>query len=194
MIVGDSGMFTAAPSLIAALRDAGWSVVDTAYPGMGLTRPDGVRATWRDNAQRYDVDLTIAMLGGWDASFVEARGADAYRTVIDESVAAFTAAGGKVLWLGVLPGGWRDERPMNRFYRALPERYPGVVEFLDIESALRAPTGGWPQVVNGRRLRGPDGWHLCQDGALAITRMALAHVGLDRGGWDGGVWRADPRN
>ena len=67
------------------------------------------------------------------------------------------------------------------------------MEYLDIESALRAPEGGWPQIVDGRRLRGPDGWHLCPDGAAALTHLTLAHVGLDRPGWDAGDWRVEAR-
>ena len=38
MIVGDSGMFSATPAFSAALDAAGWRVVETAYPGIGLSR------------------------------------------------------------------------------------------------------------------------------------------------------------
>jgi peptidoglycan/LPS O-acetylase OafA/YrhL len=194
MTVGDSGMFTADPAMTSALQLAGWQVVRTAYPGIGLTKPDDMRQRWRENAQRYHVDLTIAMIGGWDAAWIREHGADAYRAVVDDSVRAFTSGGGKVLWLSILPGHTGDDRMIEKFYAALPAKYPGKVAYLDIAASLRAPDGSYPQFVGGHRLRGPDGWHLCQDGAAALTHYTLKALGLDRPGWDAdGVWRLDPR-
>jgi peptidoglycan/LPS O-acetylase OafA/YrhL len=192
MIVGDSGMYSATPAFAAGLEAARWRVVETAYPGIGLTNPPGEIPHWTTTARKYRVDLTIVMLGGWDVPWEQAHGAAAYRAVVDQAVGAYTAAGGKVLWLSILPDATTDDQPIDRFYAALPARYPGVVEYLDIQSALRAPNGGWPRTVDGRVLRGRDGWHLCQDGAAAVARMALGHVGLQRPGWETGSWRNDP--
>jgi hypothetical protein len=97
------------------------------------------------------------------------------------------------LWLSILPGGDKQDRPLDHFFAELPEHHRGVVDYLDIQSALRAPSGGWPRMVDGRVLRQLDGWHLCPDGAAAISHAALEHVGLDRPGWDAGAWRADGR-
>ena len=58
---------------------------------------------------------------------------------------------------------------------------------------MRAPDGTTPRVVGGRVLRQLDGWHLCQDGAVAITHAALTHLGLDSTGWESGAWRTDAR-
>jgi hypothetical protein len=193
MIVGDSGMFTAMPALTAALQSAGWEVVQTAYPGIGLTQPDGVRDGWRDNVQRYGVDLTIAMVGGWDAAWIREHGEGAYQAVIDDAVGAFTGGGGKVLWLSILPGHDGEDREIEQYFAALPAKYPGVVDYLDIAASVRAPDGSFPQFVDGKRLRGPDGWHLCPDGAAAFTHFTLAHLQLDRPGWDTAPWRFDPR-
>jgi hypothetical protein len=190
MIVGDSGMYSATPAFTAALSAAGWRVVQTAYPGIGLTNPPGEIPHWTTTVRQYHPDLTIVMLGGWDVAWEAVHGSSAYRALVDQAVAAFTATGGKVLWLSILPGGSIDDRPLDRFYAALPARYPGVVEYLDIEASLRAPHGGWPRVVDGHALRGRDGWHLCPDGAAAVTHLALGNVGLDRGNWDAGSWRA----
>lgn len=192
MIVGDSGMASGAPALVAGFRTAGWNVVDTAFPGKGLTRPDGAIQDWADTARRYGADLSVVMIGGWDVPFVEQYGEAAYRAVVERAVAAFTASGGKVLWLSTMPAGRDDDRPLDHFYAALPEQHPGVVDFLEIESWLRAPDGTWPQIVGGQRFRGPDGWHLCPEGAVALSRAALSHLGLDRGGWEQGDWRLDP--
>jgi hypothetical protein len=148
---------------------------------------------WADDARRYHVDLTIVMIGLWDAEWAASHGDAAYRSVIDDSVAAFTKAGGKVLWLSIMRGGANPDPATNRFSRALPSRYPGVVEYLDVDPALRAPTGGWPQIVAGHRLRQTDGWHLCPDGAAVLTHFVLGHIGIDRSGWDAGSWRRDGR-
>jgi peptidoglycan/LPS O-acetylase OafA/YrhL len=193
MLVGDSGMFSAGPAMSAALRQAGWRVVETEYPGMGLTRPTNMPQILRDDARQYHVDLTIVMIGLWDASWVDAHGDSAYRAVLDDSIAAMTSAGGKVLWLSIMRGGANDNPTINRFYRDLPVRHRGVVDYLDVDPALAATSGGSPQMVAGHRLRQTDGWHLCPDGAAAFTHYVLKAVGLDRDGWDLGSWRANPR-
>jgi peptidoglycan/LPS O-acetylase OafA/YrhL len=193
MIVGDSGMYSATPAFAAGLEAAGWRVVETAYPGVGLTNPPGQIPQWERTARKYRVDVTIVMLGSWDVPWEQAHGPAAYRALVDQAVSAYTAGDGKVLWLSILPGGATGSRPLDRFYAALPARYPGIVEYLDIQSALRAPGGGWPRTVGGLVLRGRDGWHLCQDGAAAVARMALGHVKLEHAGWETGSWRNDPR-
>jgi peptidoglycan/LPS O-acetylase OafA/YrhL len=189
MIVGDSGMYSANPAFVAGLQAAGWRVIGTSFPGIGLTNPPDEIAHLRSTALEYRVNLTIVMIGGWDADWENAYGAAAYRAVVDQAVGAYTAAGGKVLWLSILPGGATDNRPLDRFYAAVPARYPGVVEYLDIQSALRGPEGGYPRTVGDLVLRGRDGWHLCQDGAAAVAQMALRQVGLERPGWEMGSWR-----
>jgi peptidoglycan/LPS O-acetylase OafA/YrhL len=193
MIVGDSGMYSAGPALSAGLRQAGWRVVETEYPGMGLTRPSEMPRVWAENARRYHVDLTIVMIGLWDADWVASHGDDAYRAVVDKSVAAFTAGGGRVLWLSIMRGGVNDNPTTERFYREAAKRHPDEVEYLDVGPALQDSNGGWPQVLAGRRLRQTDGWHLCPDGAAAFTHFVLGHVGLDRTGWDPGPWRSNHR-
>jgi hypothetical protein len=194
MIVGDSGMFSATPAFTAALDAARWRVVETAYPGIGLSRlSDRLQHQWSNAATQYQVDLTIVMLGSWDVAWQEQHGADAYRELIEQSLAAFRAGGGKVLWLSALPGGDPDASSLDHFYADLEARYPGVVDYLDIEPALRGPEGDWPREVGGRVLRQLDGWHLCPDGADAVTSAALAHVGLATPAWQGGLWRSDGR-
>ena len=188
MIVGDSGMFSGMPALSAGLQSAGWDVVQHAFPGMGLTRPENALADWAEAARDHDVDLTIVMIGGWDRDWVAANGDDAYGAVVDQAVASFATAGGRVLWLSELPG--RDTHgQLEHHFAALPDRHPGVVDYVVIESALRAPEGGWPQIVDGRRFRGPDGWHLCPDGAAAFAHFTLGYLGLDTQEWEGGDWR-----
>jgi len=194
MIVGDSGMFSATPAFTAALDSAGWQVVETAYPGIGLSRlSDQLQQEWSDAATQYRVDLTIVMLGSWDVAWEQEHGAGAYRDLIDQSLAAFRAGGGKVLWLSALPGGDPDASSLDQYYADLEQQYPGVVDYLDIEPALRGPDGDWPRVVDGHVLRQLDGWHLCQDGADAVASATLTHLGLETPSWHAGPWRTDGR-
>ena len=194
MIVGDSGMFSATPAFSAGLDAAGWRVVETAYPGIGLTRlTDQLEQEWSTAARQYHVDLTIVMLGSWDLAWEQEHGAGAYRALIERSLASFRSGGGKVLWLSALPGGESDADALDRYYSELQQRYPGVVDYLDVRSVLAAPDGSWPRVVNGRVLRQLDGWHLCQDGADVVATTALDHVGLGTSTWHAGSWRTDGR-
>ncbi|HEY3834290.1 MAG TPA: hypothetical protein VGO03_18510 [Acidimicrobiia bacterium] len=195
MIVGDSGIFSGTPAFAAGLQAAGWGVVETAFPGIGLTsRGQNFRAQWAADARKDHVNLTIAEVGGWDAQWLQQHGVAAYTKVVEATIAAFTAGGGKVLWLSELPGSSVPERgTLDTIFASTARRYPGVVAYLDIQSALRGPGGGWPRVVNGLVLRQTDGWHLCQDGAVFVARMTLEHLGLYRPGWEEGAWRADPR-
>jgi hypothetical protein len=194
MIVGDSGMYSASPAFTAGLDAAGWQVVETAYPGIGLSRlTEQLQHEWSTAATQYHVDLTIVMLGSWDVAWEQEHGAGAYRDLVEESLAAFRAGGGKVLWLSALPGGDPDARALDHFYADLEERHPGVVDYLDIESVLRGADDDWPRVVDGKVLRQLDGWHLCQDGADAVASAALSHVGLTSPDWHAGEWRSDGR-
>ncbi|MCU1427771.1 MAG: oatA 3 [Actinomycetia bacterium] len=193
MIVGDSGMYDATPALAAGLSASGWRVVEAAFPGAGLTQPAGVRDWWATQARRYHVDLTIVMLGRWDLGWAHAHGDAAFRALIDESVAGFTSAHGKVAWLSGLPGGFRSVPQLDAAYAQLPSRHPATVDYVSIDAALRGADGSFPRVVQGRLLRKPDGWHLCPDGAAALTHEVLGHLGLDARNWDAGAWRHDPR-
>jgi peptidoglycan/LPS O-acetylase OafA/YrhL len=194
MIVGDSGMFSATPAFSAALDAAGWRVVETAYPGIGLSRlSEQLQDEWSRAAAQYEVDLTIVMLGSWDVAWEQEHGAGAYRELIDESLAAFRAGGGQVLWLSALPGGDPDASSLDHFYAELERQHPETVDYLDIEPALRGPDGDWPRTVDGRVLRQLDGWHLCPDGADTVATATLEHLGLETPSWHGGPWRTDGR-
>jgi peptidoglycan/LPS O-acetylase OafA/YrhL len=193
LLVGDSGLHSAAPALTAGLHQAGVRVVDLTYPGEGLTRPADAPQWFASWVRRYHVDLTIVMIGGWDVPYVDAHGPGAYRDVIEQSVRAFSAEHGRVLWLATVPGGFIYDRSNERYYAALPATHRGIVDYFDPSGALRAPGGTWPQIVNGKRYRQTDGWHFCPDGAAALSHAVLGHLQLDLAGWDAGPWRHDGR-
>jgi lysophospholipase L1-like esterase len=212
LIVGDSGMVDASPALAAAYLAAGADrAVNGATSGFGLTGGDGWRSMWRDLVARTQPDLVIVTMGGWDTQYLEREGDDAYAALVDEAVGVLSAGGARVLWTSMLPGGHDPGRPADRVYQALPARHPGVVGYVELESALRAPAGAtvidtpaeapqWPRAYLdqlGRTvlLRKPDDWHLCPEGAervASLVQAATAELGwstLAPIGWQDGAWR-----
>jgi len=174
-------------------------VSSAAFPGEGLTVPSGIRRLWYDAAEWRQADYFVISIGTWDDAFIAWRGWEAYLDEIDDTVRTLTKHGGHVLWLSMMPSD--DPEPdahakpslQDRLYSSLPSRYPGVVEYLDIGPALKAPDGTSPRVLDGRQLRKPDGWHLCPDGSAAVAHAVLEHLALDTTGWEKGSWRRDPR-
>ena len=199
LVLGDSGTYDMSPAFVAGFANAGIRLVSTAYPGEGLTRPDGVLDTWTNAIRDYKPDYFIVGLGTWDNEFIADNGADAYRAKVDSVLQMLTAQSPHVLWMSVLPSdsSLPDDRPrpdiQEQIYEGLPAKYPGVVDFLDLKPALSAADGTTPREIDGHLLRKPDGWHLCPDGAAAITHLVLTHLGLDSNGWDQGDWRTDKR-
>jgi peptidoglycan/LPS O-acetylase OafA/YrhL len=191
LLIGDSGMVDESPALSAGLAAAGWRVVMGAYPGEGATNTK-IRALWASQVVQYRPELTIAMLGEWDISSFKNSDAP-YWSDLADTVTKLTAYGGKVLWLSMLPGGTTpNDRAPDRFYEQLPTRYPGLVDYYDIQSSLAAANGTWPRVVNGQLYRKPDDWHLCQAGAASLAHDVLGHLGIDSQYWDNGPWQYSP--
>jgi hypothetical protein len=199
LVLGDSGTYDMAPAFVAGFANAGVRLVSTAFPGEGLTRPDGILDMWANAIRDYQPDYFIVGLGTWDDEFIAANGVDAYRAKVESVLQMLTAQSPHVLWMSVLPSdsSLPDDRPrpdiQEQIYEGLPAAHPGVVDFLDLTPALSSPDGTTPRVVDGHLLRKPDGWHLCPDGAAAVTHLVLGHLGLDSDGWDQGAWRADTR-
>jgi peptidoglycan/LPS O-acetylase OafA/YrhL len=203
MIVGDSGMVDTTPALNAAFKAAGTTtVIDAAGPGFGLTREETPYVdAWTDLVRTHDPDIVVVMLGGWDIKFLNAQGDAAYAEVLDQAVSILSSEGAHILWLSMLPGGATPDRPPDRVFEQLPARHPGVVEYYDIEGALRGPDGDWPRSVtapDGRTVlwRKPDLFHMCPEGAERVAAAVLEHVNAlgwsqpATTGWEDGDWRA----
>jgi hypothetical protein len=217
LILGDSGMVDASPAVRAAFEAAGaTSVLERAYPGTGLSNPKlKWRASYTKLIDRYQPELVIMMLGGWDLRYLEEQGTAAYAKFVNQAMKLLTARGAKLLWLSMLPGGRAAVHPVDRVYERLADRFPGKVAYANIEDSLRAPPGAsstvtfegvedWPRSYvdsDGTRviLRKFDFWHLCPTGAerlaLAINRAAaeLGWAAEAVPGWEQGEWRVDPR-
>jgi peptidoglycan/LPS O-acetylase OafA/YrhL len=204
LVVGDSGTYDAAPGLGALFQAMGTpTIVDATFPGFGLTRDP---PAWQEDLTKHvteeNVQLTIVMLGGWDAAYVEDRGREAYLDLLDQAVEIFTRQGGHVLWLGMMPVS--ENTVMDAVYRTLASRHPGVVAYGEIGAALEGPDGDYPRWLpdgEGSHVlaRKPDGWHLCPDGAIRIARHVAdltASLGWSTrpvSGWEQGEWRTQAR-
>ncbi|MEY2452714.1 MAG: hypothetical protein QOD92_2288 [Acidimicrobiaceae bacterium] len=190
MVIGDSGMYDVTPALTASFTSVGAQVISTAFAGEGLTTPPGVRDSWATTIDQYRPDLVVVMLGAWDYDWIADHGDAAYQAEVDATVKMLSARGARIVWLSVLPGdavlpGRRVQATeLDRFYSALPARFPGVVEYVDIATPLANARGD---------VRKPDGWHLCPDGAAAIASAVITELGIDAPTLTTGSWRADGR-
>ena len=199
MVIGDSGTWDMAPAFEAGLSAVGVHLINASFPGEGLTVPDGIRGLWELVADRDRPDFFIVSIGTWDDAYIATNGWAAYEHEINDTVRMLTKRGNHVLWLSMMPSdatmpdGHAQARLQERLFSALPLQHPGVVDYLDISSALTAPDGTTPRVLGDRLLRKPDDWHLCPDGAAAIVHAVLRHLALDGEGWDRGAWRRDGR-
>ena len=120
-------------------------MIEAAYPGVGLSNPDlKWRAAYTSQINKHHPDLVIMMLGGWDLGYVEAQGASAYSSIVDEAVNILTADGAHLLWLSMLPGGTTPQRSVDRIYEQLPERFFGKVGYADIEGISACRRGRPP--------------------------------------------------
>jgi peptidoglycan/LPS O-acetylase OafA/YrhL len=204
MILGDSGTVDATPAISAVFKAAGaTTVIAGAGPGFGLSNPVFTwRQSWTQLMAEHHPDLVIMMLGGWDIDYLKNSGDAAYIAMVDEAVTILTTGNTHLLWLSMLPGGTTPDRPPDRIYQQLPARYPGRVQYADIESSLRGPNGDWPRAVtaaDGSRVlwRKPDSWHLCPEGAERLAAAINVAAATDQwadaapvGSWEDGSWRS----
>jgi hypothetical protein len=206
LVLGDSGMFDAAPAVVAMFQSAGAEAVDGSRRGLGLTRvgfeseSSPFAEEWARMVEADDPELVVVMLGVWDGGFVELYGADAYAEVVELAVAVLTDRGARVLWLSTPPDRVVTERPADHVFEQVAAKHPGRVFYADIDAAVRAPDGTMPATypaLDGTlvRLRKNDGWHFCPDGAAAVAaeigRLAVGR-GLARPAgteWLRGSWR-----
>jgi peptidoglycan/LPS O-acetylase OafA/YrhL/lysophospholipase L1-like esterase len=203
MTIGDSGMYDATPGLRAAFFAAGTaSSIEAAFPGIGLTveGAGGWREEWARIVAAERPALSVVMLGGFDLGFLERQGPEAYGAVADELVQILTAEGGRVVWLSVLPCGRAPDAELNAVFAALAARHPDTVSYLDTGPAFAGCTltDGAPD-GSTVRIRKPDGWHLCPEGAERFARFVLDEIAAlgwappPAPGWEEGLWRLEPR-
>ena len=206
MIIGDSGMYDAAPAIGAVFEHLGTqTVVDASFPGFGWSRnPDGWKNDYSKLIAESNVTLSVIMLGGWDIQYAKEHGQDAYDRMLDDAVAVLTSRGGHVVWLGMMPDDKTEVDFIDRRFAAVAERHPDRVAFTRIDTVLRAPDGRYPRWLPGANghtdlLRKPDGWHLCPDGSVRVAKL-VAELAAERGwspppsaGWEQGAWRSHGR-
>jgi hypothetical protein len=207
MIVGDSGMADASLAIAALYQKLGTTTfVNVAFGGWGLTTvPTGWQQAWPGVIAGNRPQLILAMLGGWDFAYIQAHGDQAYLAVLDDATKVLTAAGGRILWLGVPPPDKVGTTGrIDRLLQTSASEHPGVTAYADSADALRGPYGNAPRWLPDARghlvlARKPDGWHFCPDGAVLLAQFVgtvVARLGwapAPVSGWEGGTWRSDHR-
>jgi hypothetical protein len=203
MIIGDSGMVDASPAIEALYQKLGTTnIVNVAFPGFGFTNVPGWRTAWPGMVAVSRPQLILAMLGGWDLSYIEAHGATAYEAILNLVTSILTAAGGRMLWLGAPP----PTKPANLGATIDPAlqmaaaEHPGIAAYADPAATLTEMNGTAPRWLpdpSGHLVlaRKPDGWHFCPDGALRVAELIGAEVAQlgwapqPVPGWENGSWR-----
>jgi peptidoglycan/LPS O-acetylase OafA/YrhL len=205
MIIGDSGMFDVSQALAALYAHLGTAtVVNASWPGWSFTRdPAGWQHDWPGLVAGNKPQLVFVMMGGWDWTYVQSHGVDAYEGVLASAAQILQAGGARIMWLGEAPGGNARPDQIDPLYQQFAASHPGNA-YADPASVLQAIDGAaprWLPAADGhlQLLRKPDGWHFCQDGAVRVADVA-ASATADLGwaptpmtGWEQGPWRLDHR-
>jgi hypothetical protein len=162
---------------------------------------------WKALITEHRPTLVMIMLGGWDLQFQKENGDAAYLEIVKEATELFMSTGAKVLWISTLPGGLTPNRDVDRVIGSIPKYFGDDVAYVDIESSLRRPAGGFGDYPRsyvdaaGRTilLRKPDSWHLCPVGAARVANAInaeTARIGWSNratSGWEIGSWTTDVR-
>ncbi|HSS08480.1 MAG TPA: acyltransferase family protein [Acidimicrobiales bacterium] len=207
LIVGDSGMADASPAIQALYQKLGTTtVINTTFPGFGFTTMTGWRSSWPAMVAANRPQLILAMLGGWDLSYIKSNGAKAYEAVLDDVTNMLTAAGGRILWLGIPPPANPVglDSTVDSLLQIEAAQHPAVATYADPAVALRAADGTAPRWLEDRSgglvlARKPDGWHFCPDGAALVAQFMatkVAQLGWSPApptGWETGDWRSNYR-
>jgi peptidoglycan/LPS O-acetylase OafA/YrhL len=208
LISGDSVAFDAESGIAAALEGTGQATVHRgAMVGFGLTRSSNWESTWTEMLASSRAEVAVLMFGTWDTDYIEDRGVEAYVQVVDRALTLFESNGVKVLVIGMPMSETRRgqslPRPADAVFRDLPDRWPGVVAYLDTDPVL-SPGGRYTEYLAGpdgerERVRKLDGTHLCPAGAARLGDAVVAILGA--GGaldapdpeWRAGEWALGDR-
>jgi len=167
---------------------------------------------WRQIIADYDPHVSIFLMGWWENYRLhsnllsmhpdQADWMDRYRSIAVEPWRQLvTSGGGELIWvtmppvdhelrttqIGALNEAWRSIGSGER--STVIESVPSLTD-PEGRYALRSP-------ATGRLLRNPDGLHICQDGALALTERLIADIATrypvqPQPEWQTGPWRANP--
>ena len=205
-LIGDSAMKDLQPGLSAALVSGGTTaVMSGGTPGLSLTRKSetwSFQEAWSRRIATIEPDLIIVMLGVWDVEWLDQHSPSEYDAILDDALGILTAHGAHVLWITVVPPAQPDPTEVNRAFGRLADRHPTAVTIATIDESLAGPDGDYPRFIPGPSgekvpLRKPDGWHFCQEGAVAVSRAIvdrLVELGWSHPaapGWETGSWRND---
>jgi len=193
--VGDSLGIDFGQALVDDLAATG--VVNAVLDGQidtGLSRPDYFNwpAELANDVARYNPEAVVVFIGANDPqNFISdgtalAYGTPAWDAAYAQRVGAFmqtaTAAGARVLWVGMPPMANptlnAQMQALNAIYQSEAATHPGVTYFASW-SVLSAPGGGYSEYLPDAsgsevEVREPDGTHLAPGGAERLSRAAIA--------------------
>jgi hypothetical protein len=205
MVLGDSGMSTAAPALVAALGATGEAVVyDRAIAGFGLKTASNWATSFPELVNEVHPDLVLATWS-WDDQWARAEPKQ-YTAVLESAVRTLVAPGDGVS--GViftqfplsgpysnepLPARLADDRQRTldhaawqRVISSLPTALPGQVMYLPVGGSVLLdgrftswlPPGDAATTPKGQwvRIRMVDNVHLCPAGAVRYADAVLADL------------------
>jgi hypothetical protein len=195
--VGDSLGIDFGGALVNDLSATG--VVDAvldAHVDTGLSRPDYF--DWplelHNDLLQYHPQIVVVFLGANDPQnivtgdtslvFGTAAWDAAYAARVGAFMHAATAAGARVLWVGMPPmadpGLNADMQVLNRIYQSQSVRHRGVTYFASW-SVLSDPQGGFAYFLpdasgNVETVREPDGTHIAPAGAELLSRAVITDM------------------
>jgi len=205
---GDSVMAGLAPAVSHALNEGG-SARSQFVLTPSVARDSATTALWQLQLERTDPELVVMLIGTWERLLAGPQDGQVQTTerYVTETLQPFvdlvTSQGAKLLWIG-MPA-VREPDPtlifarLNEAFLQLAERNPGSVYYLS-GSEFVAGSGFTELITNPdgsvERLRAVDGHHLCQDGAVRLSRPVLDWVVSQWNvplapNWQDGPWR-DP--
>jgi hypothetical protein len=191
LVVGDSLARELFLPIEYALEGGGPVQVDfVSVPS--IPREPDLEAVWHDGLSRHRPDAVVVLVGYWEAAVMNGTlpTPDDYEADVLAPFAADAAEGGaRLIWVGAptVP-----EASVAAVLAVLNQRLAAFAgaDFVDADALVSAPGGAFAEVVDGERVRWPDGLHLCPGGTARIAAEVFdrldAPVAAD---WASGPWR-----
>ena len=193
-VIGDSLSQGLGPAIAEMMNADLVRVLPLGRQSTGLARQDyfNWQAGMRQIVEEFRPDLVFVMLGSNDAQAQIAPGGaalpvgsiewvDSYRDRTDHLIREATAAGTRVVWVGIPVVSerqrWDFYRRVNAIYAQTASADP-LGTFVDSWSILEARDGGYTAFVRNehgvlQEMRAPDGIHLTPTGYAYLARQAI---------------------
>lgn len=196
LLLGDSVMWDAAPTIVDGFRAAGIEVNSQAFPGTSLLGKTDIRATFRQVVAEVQPDVVVAEYSGvYLPPFPTAADGreillgtpefwDAWEAAVVDATRALSSSGARVYWV-LLPHDettWEARSTgLNDAYLGAADAAPGV-GYIDwrtpISGVFGAPIDEAPIGPGGTLVpvRGPDGRHFSHEASIVLAGVVVDTV------------------